>query len=80
VDAAEPGDLHDDPVETLRRWEAAGALWRVLGDSGHGLTVGLFSCDGGEEMSRFTSDDPALVAFVDGADGADGADGTAPSA
>jgi hypothetical protein len=53
-----------DPVEVLRRWEAAGATWRVLGQQRGRLTIGLFSCDGGEEMSRLTSDDSALVAFV----------------
>jgi len=56
----------EDPVAVLRRWEAAGAPWRVLGQDGGRLTIGLFSCDGGEEMSRLTSGDPGLVAYVAG--------------
>lgn len=54
----------EDPVAVLRRWEAAGATWRVLGREGDRLTVGLFSCDGGEEMSRLTSGRPDLRAYV----------------
>lgn len=56
----------DDPVETVRRWEAAGAVWRVLAAGSGGLTIGLFTCDGSEEMSRFTSDDPGLRQLVAG--------------
>jgi hypothetical protein len=56
----------DDPVGTLRRWEAAGAVWRVLEAGRDRLTVGLFTCDGNEEMSRIVSDDPLLREFVAG--------------
>ena len=49
----------------LRRWESSGATWRVVGRTGTGvLTVSLLTCDGGEEMSRLVSDDPALRAYV----------------
>ena len=48
----------------LRRWESSGALWRVLSRHDDTLEVGLFTCDGGEEMSRLVSDDPALRAYV----------------
>jgi hypothetical protein len=54
----------EDPVEVLRRWESSGALWRVLSRRGGSLEIGLFTCDGGEEMSRFVSDDGALRAYV----------------
>jgi hypothetical protein len=30
------------------------------------VTVALLRCDGGEEVDRFTSDDPRLIAFVGG--------------
>ena len=53
-----------DPVEVLWRWERSGAVWRVLGRSGTDLTVGLFTCDGGEEMGRLTDDSPELRDFV----------------
>lgn len=54
----------DAPVEVLRRWEGAGAVWRVIGEAGDELTIGLFTCSGGEEVSRFTSGDPELLRFV----------------
>ena len=54
----------NDPVAVLRRWEDSGAVWRLLGQSSGEVTVGLFTCDGGEEVSRITSADPSLVDFV----------------
>jgi hypothetical protein len=61
-------DVHSsaDPVETLRRWEATGAVWRVLSAREDEVTVGLFTCDGAEEMSRFTTDDVRLRSFLAG--------------
>lgn len=38
----------------LDRWIASGGHWAVLAESGERLTVGLFTCDGGEEMERVT--------------------------
>lgn len=56
-----------DPVGSLQRWHAFGAMWRVLElDPGRRVTVGLFRCDGGEEAGRITSDDPELLAFLHG--------------
>ncbi|MGB8404429.1 MAG: hypothetical protein WCE30_10230 [Mycobacterium sp.] len=40
----------DDPVAVLQRWEIAGGSWRVIGHSDHEVTVGLFRCDGGEQV------------------------------
>jgi hypothetical protein len=54
----------NDIVAALRRWEDAGAYWRVLSRRGGQLTVGLYRCDGGEEVQRFTSADPALLGFI----------------
>jgi hypothetical protein len=54
----------DDPVEVLARWEAAGALWRVVERAGGTLTVALCQCDGGAEVSRLTSADPRLADYV----------------
>ena len=53
-----------DRVAELRRWEDSGAVWRVVGRTATTLTVALVTCDGGEEVGRFTSNDPALLAFV----------------
>ena len=60
--STEPGE---DPVEQLRRWEAFGATWEVVHRDQRSATVSLRRCDGGEEVGRLTSDDPALLAFLD---------------
>ena len=53
-----------DPVAVLQRWEASGAHWRVLHRSGDSVTVGLYTCDGGEEVDRIASTDPRLRAHL----------------
>lgn len=55
-----------DRVAELRRWEDAGATWQVVARNRNGVTVALLRCDGGEEVDRFTSDDPRLLEFVGG--------------
>jgi hypothetical protein len=65
-DAADrPGD-DDAPVEVLRRWEAAGALWQVLARRPGEVEVALLTCDAGEEVGRLTSGDPALLDYLGG--------------
>jgi hypothetical protein len=54
-----------ESVAALLRWELAGGEWRVLEQYPGELTIGLFSCDAGEEMDRFTSSDEQLLAVVD---------------
>jgi hypothetical protein len=54
----------DDPVAVLQRWEDAGAHWRVLRRGNTSVTIGLFRCDGGEEVDRLTSSDTRLLAFL----------------
>lgn len=53
-----------DWVAELQRWEDAGAHWRVLHRTGSAVTVGLLTCDGGEEVDRFTSGDPGLLRYI----------------
>jgi hypothetical protein len=53
-----------DRTAELQRWQDSGAVWEVIARSEHGITVGLLRCDGGEEVDRFTSDDPRLAAFI----------------
>jgi hypothetical protein len=53
-----------DPVEVLRRWEAAGGVWEVLSRACGALTVRLCTCTGGEEVDRLVSSAPDLVAYV----------------
>lgn len=43
-----PGGL----VEVLRRWEASGGHWEVLRSDNGWVDVGLYACDGSEQMSR----------------------------
>ncbi|WP_199253637.1 hypothetical protein [Mycolicibacterium mengxianglii] len=60
--------MAESPTEVVQRWEDAGGHWRVIGrhpDTG-AVTVGLYRCDGGEEMGRVQSADPALLAFLAG--------------
>jgi hypothetical protein len=54
----------EDPVAVLSRWEAAGAVWRVVARDGDAVTVSLCQCDGGAEVSRLTSADPALTRYL----------------
>ena len=59
-------DGDDGRVGTLQRWETSGAVWRVLNRTSAEVTVALCRCDGGEEVERFTSGDPAVLAYVGG--------------
>ena len=56
----------DDPVAVLQRWSDAGAIWRVIERRRGSVTVGLYQCDGGEEVDRITSADPHLRHFLAG--------------
>jgi len=53
-----------DRVAELQRWEDAGAAWEVISRTNTSVTIGLLRCDGGEEVDRFTSTDPHLLAFI----------------
>ena len=53
-----------DLVGTLLRWEESGAVWRVVTSSPARVTVALLRCDGGEEVERLTTTNPATLAFV----------------
>jgi hypothetical protein len=55
-------------VSALTRWQDSGAVWRVLERTSSAATVALLRCDGGEEVERLTSGDPAWLAFLDGRD------------
>ena len=52
------------PVVRLLRWEASGATWRVVARAPSELVIALLTCDAGEEVDRFRSADPALLAHV----------------
>jgi hypothetical protein len=56
--------MNVDRVAELRRWADSGAVWQVVSRRSDDVTVALLRCDGGEEMERFTSSDPDLLAFI----------------
>jgi hypothetical protein len=56
--------MHVDRIAELQRWQDAGAVWEVISRKGGSVTVALLRCDGGEEVDRFTSDDPRLLDFI----------------
>ena len=56
--------MHVDRVAELQRWQDSGAVWVVISRTDDCVTVALLRCDGGEEVDRFTSDDPRLLDFI----------------
>ena len=52
-------------IETLEDWARAGARWRVLHHGEHRSVVELQQCTG-ELVERLESDDPAVVAYLEG--------------
>jgi hypothetical protein len=56
--------MHTDRVAELQRWEDAGAVWSVVSRKQDRVTIALLRCDGGEEVDRFTSDDPSLLDYI----------------
>ncbi|HJT96586.1 MAG TPA: hypothetical protein VJ777_32320 [Mycobacterium sp.] len=56
--------MNVDRVAELQRWQDAGAVWEVMSRNRSGVTIALLRCDGGEEVDRFTSDDPRLLQFI----------------
>lgn len=55
-------------VEVLQRWSDSGGLWRVLIRTEDSATVGLFRCDGGEQLDEIRSSAPDFLAFLAGRD------------
>ena len=56
--------MDSDRVAELQRWEDAGAVWSILARREDRVTVALLRCDGGEEVDRFTSDDPRVLDYI----------------
>jgi hypothetical protein len=52
-------------LEKLRRWETAGGTWRWETQRGDTVTIALCRCDGGEEVDRLVSAEPALREYVE---------------
>ncbi|BAK36286.1 hypothetical protein MLP_32720 [Microlunatus phosphovorus NM-1] len=54
-------------LDQLLRWESSGGTWRVAGRTppvSSTLVISLCRCDGGEEMDRLTTSEPAVLAYV----------------
>lgn len=64
-----------DPAAELERWETSGGHWRVLSRSEGSVVVGLFTCDGGEEMGRVTGSVAELDGVLAGRTRSDDGDG-----
>jgi hypothetical protein len=52
-------------IKTLEHWALAGAHWRVLNHGEHRSVVELQQCTG-ELVERLESDDPAVIAYLQG--------------
>ena len=52
-------------LAALQRWETAGGTWRLGGRRGDTITITLCRCDGGEEVDRLVSAEPALIEYVE---------------
>jgi hypothetical protein len=63
--ADEPTGVATSPVDILQRWEEFGGAWRIVQHSPL-LTISLCRCDGGEEVERLVSDDPAVATWLAG--------------
>lgn len=54
-------------LDQLLRWETSGGTWRVAGRASPEITlveIALCRCDGGEEVDRLTTSEPAVLAYV----------------
>lgn len=68
VDGQDPAAAEADPTGALRRWEASGAVWRVVQRSGGEVAVALLTCDGGEQVGLLRCEEDAVRGFLAGRD------------
>lgn len=57
-------EVMSDAIARLERWAAHGGTCRLEKSGGGQATVVLCRCDGGEDVERFTTADPAVMAWV----------------
>jgi hypothetical protein len=55
--------MPEPPLDTLQRWEEAGALWRTRSLRGDEAVVELCTCHG-EPVDELRSGDPALLRYL----------------
>jgi len=68
-DASEPAPptapgVARTPLQELERWESFGGTWALRELTDDGAIVSLCRCDGGEEVSRIVSSDPAFISWA----------------
>jgi hypothetical protein len=71
VDRDSGGNEPAAEVQSLRRWADNGGVWRVVSRSAGQVEISLLTCDGGQEMDRLTSGDPAVLDFIGGRSSSD---------
>ena len=54
----------EDPADVLERWLTSGGEARVVGHADGGTVVGLFTCDGGEQMGGVTVSDETAARLL----------------
>ncbi|AUH68779.1 MULTISPECIES: hypothetical protein [Gordonia] len=55
--------MSGDDLERLQRWEDNGAQWEVVSLRPDSATIALLRCDAGEEVDRFVTTDPRVLAL-----------------
>jgi len=53
-------------LEALLRWEDAGGTWRLVAARGGVVTIGLLTCDGGEQVGELRCPEVAVQEFLGG--------------
>ena len=51
-------------LAVLLRWQASGAPWRIYAQSDQSVTISLCDCVTEQEVERFVSSDPQLLAYL----------------
>jgi hypothetical protein len=57
-----------DHLDELLRWVGSGGTVHVVARHAGAVEIALLTCSGGEEMARFRSTEPDLLAYLDEAD------------
>lgn len=55
--------MPESPIDTLKRWEDHGAIWRARSVTEVEAVVDLCSCTG-EPVDQLRSNDPALLRYL----------------
>jgi hypothetical protein len=56
--------MEDNVIDALDRWSDSGAIWRVDVQTSTSVTISMCRCDGGEEVDRVRSTDPAVINWL----------------